>query len=246
MSATTSAAREAVPDTRRAAGRPAPDGSAAPARPARVVALTAEERRALRRALRLLDLDRRRFVLAVIAGSLGLGSAVALSATAAWLIARASQMPPVLELGVAAVAVRTFGIARGLMRYVERLISHDVALRGMATLRERVYTTLADAPTDVVSGLRRGDVLARTGADVDDVGDVVVRAVLPAVVAAVVGVGTVVLVGWLHLGVGAVLAACLLLAGVVGPLLSMRGARLDELAQVEARTDLTAGAMTMV
>ncbi len=246
MSATTSAAREAVTDTRRAAGRPAPDGSAAPARPARVVALTAEERRALRRALRLLDLDRRRFVLAVIAGSLGLGSAVALSATAAWLIARASQMPPVLELGVAAVAVRTFGIARGLMRYVERLISHDVALRGMATLRERVYTTLADAPPDVVSGLRRGDVLARTGADVDDVGDVVVRAVLPAVVAAVVGVGTVVLVGWLHLGVGAVLAACLLLAGVVGPLLSMRGARLDELAQVEARTDLTAGAMTMV
>ena len=35
-----------------------------------------------------------------------------LSATAAWLIARASQMPPILELGVASVAVRTFGISR--------------------------------------------------------------------------------------------------------------------------------------
>src|SRR5690606_16529099 len=120
-----------------------------------VLALTPAERHALRRSVDLLDLDRRRFALAVLAGTAGLGSAVALSATSAWLIARASQMPPVLELGVASVAVRTFGIARGLMRYVERLVSHDVALRGMATLRERVYTTLADAPTDVVSGLHR-------------------------------------------------------------------------------------------
>jgi len=211
-----------------------------------LLALSPGERRALRRAVDLLDLDRWRFLLAVLAGTAGLGSAVALSATAAWLIARASQMPPVLELGVASVAVRTFGISRGLMRYVERLVSHDVALRGMATLRERVYTTLADAPTDVVSGLRRGDVLARTGADVDAVGDVVVRGILPAAVAGVVGVGTVALVAWLHLGIGAVLAACLLLAGVAGPLLSMRAARLDELAQVEARTELSAGALAMV
>lgn len=208
--------------------------------------LSPAERRALRRAVDLLDLDRWRFVLAVLAGTAGLGSAVGLSATAAWLIARASQMPPVLELGVASVAVRTFGIARGVMRYVERLVSHEVALRGMATLRERVYTTLADAPTDVVSGLRRGDVLARTGADVDAVGDVVVRSLLPAAVAAVVGVGTVTLVAWLHVGIGAVLAACLLLAGVVGPLLSVRAARLDELAQARERSELTAGAMAMV
>ncbi|WP_152190916.1 thiol reductant ABC exporter subunit CydC [Georgenia satyanarayanai] len=212
----------------------------------RLLPLSPAERRALRRAVDLLDLDRWRFLLAVLAGTAGLGSAVGLSATAAWLIARASQMPPVLELGVASVAVRTFGIARGLMRYVERLVSHEVALRGMATLRERVYTALADAPTDVVAGLRRGDVLARTGADVDAVGDVVVRALLPAAVAAVVGVGTVTLVAWLHLGVGAVLAACLLLAGLGGPLLTVRAARLDELAQARARTELTAGAMAMV
>ncbi|QDB79822.1 thiol reductant ABC exporter subunit CydC [Georgenia wutianyii] len=211
-----------------------------------VVALTPAERRALRRAVDLLDLNRWRFVLAVLAGTAGLGSAVALSATSAWLIARASQMPPVLELGVASVAVRTFGISRGLMRYVERLVSHDVALRGMATLRERVYTTLADAPTDVVSGLQRGEMLTRTGADVDSVGDIVVRGLLPAAVAAAVGVGTVTLVAWLNPAIGAVLAACLLIAGLVGPLLSMRAARLDELAQAEARSDLSSGAMTML
>ncbi|WP_454778278.1 thiol reductant ABC exporter subunit CydC [Georgenia muralis] len=224
----------------------------APAPPAppvvadRPVVLPADERRALRRAVGLLALDRVRLLWAVLAGSAGLGSAVALTATSAWLIARASQMPPVLELSVAAVAVRTFGISRAVLRYLERLASHLVALRGMAALRETVYRRLAAGRTDAVAGLRRGDLLARTGADVDAVGDVVVRALLPAVVAAVVGVGSVVLVAWLHPGAGAVLAVCLVVAGVLGPWLSMRAARLAEHAQVLARGELAATAMTMV
>ncbi|TRW46326.1 thiol reductant ABC exporter subunit CydC [Georgenia yuyongxinii] len=208
--------------------------------------MPATERRALRRALTLLDLDRVRLLWAILAGSAGLGSAVALSACAAWLIARASQMPPVLELSIASVAVRMFGISRGLMRYLERLASHEVALRGMASLREHVYRTLADGRTDAVAGLRRGDLLARTGADVDAVGDVVVRAILPAAVAAVVGLGSVVLVGWQHIGIGAVLAGCLLVAGLVGPWLTMRAARLSEHAQILARAELSVTAQTMV
>ena len=67
----------------------------------------------LRRAVRLLDLDPRRFALALLLGTLALGCAVALAAVSAWLIARASQMPPVLQLSVATVAVRAFGIGRG-------------------------------------------------------------------------------------------------------------------------------------
>ncbi|NMR19479.1 thiol reductant ABC exporter subunit CydC [Cellulomonas fimi] len=208
--------------------------------------LPAAERRALRRAVALLDLDRRGFLWAVLAGSAALGSAVALSATAAWLIARASQMPSVLALSVASVAVRTFGISRALLRYLERLASHRVALRGMATLREGLYRTLADGRPDGLAGVKRGDLLVRTGADVDAVGDVVVRALLPAAVAAVVGVGSVVLVGWLHLGIGAVLAVCLASAGLVGPWLSMRSARLSEHAQTQARGELGATAMTLV
>lgn len=224
----------------------APAPPAPPAVADRPGVLPADERRALRRAVGLLALDRVRLLWAVLAGSAGLGSAVALTATSAWLIARASQMPPVLELSVAAVAVRTFGISRAVLRYLERLASHLVALRGMAALRETVYRRLAAGRTDAVAGLRRGDLLARTGADVDAVGDVVVRALLPAVVAAVVGVGSVVLVAWLHPGVGAVLAVCLLVAGVLGPWLSMRAARLAEHAQVLARGELAATAMTMV
>jgi len=84
-------------------------------------ALSADERRSLRRAVGLLNLDRSRFILAVVAGTAGMASAVSLSGVAAWLIARASQMPDVVALGVAPVAVRLFGISRSVLRYCERL-----------------------------------------------------------------------------------------------------------------------------
>lgn len=208
--------------------------------------LTRSQWRALTRALGLLDLAWSRVWLAVVTGALGLGSSVALTATSAWLIARASQMPHVLDLTVAAVGVRTFGISRSVLRYAERIVSHGVALRGMAALREQVYVRLADSPVETVAGLRRGDLLVRTGADVDAIGDLVVRALLPAAIALVVGTGTVAVVAWLSPASGLILLACLLLAGTLGPLLHARAARASELAQVEERAALAATALTMV
>ena len=206
--------------------------------------LTPVERRALRRAVRLLELDRTRFALAVLIGTLGLASAIALSGTAAWLIARASRMPDLVALGVAPVMVRLFGICRAVLRYCERLVSHDTALRGMTALRTRLYEALAASRADVVAGLRRGDVLARVGADVDAVGDLVVRAWLPAAVAAGTGALTALAVGLIHPPAGLVLGACLLLAGIAGPLVTMRSARAAELARTERAADLSAALLT--
>lgn len=208
--------------------------------------LTRPERRALRRVVRLLDVERPGFVLSVALGSLGLGSAIALAATSAWLIARAAQMPPVLYLTVAAVSVRLFGIMRALMRYLQRLASHRVALRGMDSLRQNLYASLASAPVDRVAALQRGDVLARTGADVDEVGDLVVKSLLPACVTLVVGVGTCVGVALASPAAASILLACLLVSGLVTPLITLHSARLAEAASRAARTDLAATTMTIM
>lgn len=198
------------------------------------------------RAVRLLGVSRRRVALAILTGSAGLGSAVALAAVSAWLIARASQMPPVMYLTVATVAVRALGVSRGVLRYLERLASHDVALRGMATLRERLYARLADADPRKLLSLRRGDLLARVGADVDAVGDVVVRGLLPIAVAAVVSLGSAILVGVFLPTAGLALAAALVVAGVVGPWWATRAARTAEVRSVQARADLAAGVVTVL
>ncbi|WP_136519488.1 thiol reductant ABC exporter subunit CydC [Cellulomonas telluris] len=205
--------------------------------------MSAPDRGTLRRAVRLLDVDARRVALAVLLGTLALGCAVALAAVSAWLIARASQMPPVLTLSVATVAVRTFGIGRGLLRYLERLVSHDVALRGMVALRTTLYARLAAGRPEAVLAVRRGDLLARVGADVDAVGDVVVRGLLPAAVAAVLGVGTSVAMALFWPPAGLALALCLVLAGVVAPWATARGARRAEERGVQARADMTATAL---
>lgn len=201
--------------------------------------LTPTERRALGRVLNLLDVDRRGFALSVLLGVVGLGSSIALAATSAWLIARASQHPPVLYLTVAATSVRMFGVLRALMRYLQRLASHKVALAGMDSLRYSLYSILAHGPVNRVAQLQRGDLLARTGADVDAVGDFVVKALLPTVVATLVGAGTVVGISLISPAAGLILALCLLVSGVVAPLITMRSARIAELSTQEARTRMS-------
>jgi ATP-binding cassette subfamily C protein CydC len=192
------------------------------------------------RAVRLLEVRPRRVALSIVTGVASLGSAVALSGVSAWLIARAAQMPLFQTLAVAAVAVRLFGISRGVLRYVERLVSHDVALRGMATLRTRLYERLsAGSPAGLLT-LRRGDLLARVGADVDAVGDVVVRGLLPMGVALVLGIGSSVAMALFLPSAGLALALCLVLAGVVAPWWAQRTARGVERDSAQARAELAA------
>ncbi|MFC9515029.1 thiol reductant ABC exporter subunit CydC [Nocardiaceae bacterium NPDC056970] len=184
--------------------------------------------RDLVRAIRLLDLEPRRVLAAIAAGVATLGSALALAALSAWLITKAWQMPPVLDLTVAVVAVRALGISRGLFRYLERLATHDAALRGTTSARTMIYRRLADGDPAAAAGLRRGDLLARTGADVDALGDVVIRAVVPIAVAVVMALSAVVLLGLISPAAALVLAVALAVSGILAPWLSARAARLAE------------------
>ncbi|WP_433681235.1 ATP-binding cassette domain-containing protein [Nocardia sp. CA-119907] len=111
----------------------------------------------LRRMWALLELSPWRIAVAIGWGVLALGSGLGLAALAAWLIARAWQMPPVLDLSVAVVAVRALGISRGLARYLERLATHDVALRAMTTARTTVYRTLAHSNIWMRHAIRHSD-----------------------------------------------------------------------------------------
>ena len=119
-----------------------------------------------------------RLGLATVLGGLASASGVALTATAGWLIVRAAEHPAILTLTVAMVGVRFFGLARPGLRYVERLKSHDAALRMLADERVAVY----DAIVPLVPGRlgrRRGDVLAAVVDDVDAVLDRELRVRIP-------------------------------------------------------------------
>ena len=169
-----------------------------------------------------------RLMLALVLGVLSLGSALALAGVSAWLITRAWQMPPVLDLSVAVVAVRALGISRGVLGYCQRLASHDTALRAAADTREALYRRLADAPVDVAMRLHSGELVARIGASVDELSDVLVRAVLPIAVAALLSVAAVATIAVISPISAVVLALCLVIAGVAAPWLAARAASAAE------------------
>ncbi|WP_040422107.1 thiol reductant ABC exporter subunit CydC [Actinopolymorpha alba] len=181
-----------------------------------------------------------RLALAVLAGLAAAASAVALMATSAWLIARAAEHPPVLVLMVAIVAVRAFGLARGVLRYVERLVSHDAAYRLLGGTRARAYTRLERLAPNGLSAFRSGDLMTRLVTDVDGILDVVLRAALPVVVAALTGAATAALLGVLlpAAGVVATVAVGLALLGV--PWLVARTSRQADRALAPERGRLAA------
>ena len=208
--------------------------------------LTRSESAALRRCISMLQVSRSGFALSLLLGVTALGAAIALGGTAAWLIARASQQPPVLYLTVAATSVRLFGVSRALARYLSRLASHKVALTGMDNLRNNLYDELAAAPGTKLSTLRRGDLMTRAGADVDEVGNVVVKTLLPALVAAIVGVGTVGVITIISPAAGIILALSLVVSGIIAPALIARSVRLAETQGADARTDIAATSLAIL
>ena len=208
--------------------------------------LTRSESVALRRCLSMLQVSRSGFALSLLLGVTALGAAIALGGTAAWLIARASQQPPVLYLTVAATSVRLFGVSRALARYLSRLASHKVALTGMDNLRNNLYDELAAAPGTKLSTLRRGDLMTRAGADVDEVGNVVVKTLLPALVAAIVGVGTVGVITVISPAAGIILAISLVVSGIIAPAIIARSVRLAESQGADARTDIAATSLAIL
>jgi ATP-binding cassette subfamily C protein CydCD len=178
---------------------------------------------------------RGRLLLALLLGSLALGSAVGLMATSGWLISRASQQPPVLYLMVAVTATRAFGIGRAVFRYAERLVSHDAVLRMLADTRVAVYRRLERLAPAGLRTTRRGDLLSRLVADVDALQDYWLRWLLPAGAAVVVSAASVAFTAWLLPEAGAVLAVGLLAAGAGVPLITGAVARRAERRLAPAR-----------
>ncbi|MFZ4269955.1 thiol reductant ABC exporter subunit CydD [Streptomyces arboris] len=198
------------------------------ARPGRVLARVREAAGA----------QRGQLALALLLGSLAVGSAVGLMAVSGWLISRASEQPPVLYLMMAVTATRAFGIGRAVFRYAERLASHDAVLKLLAELRVAVYRGLERVAPAGLRTVRRGDLLSRLVADVDALQDYWLRWLLPAGTALTVSVAAAGFTGWLLPEAGVILAVGLLVAGAGVPLVSGAVARRTERQLAPARAAL--------
>jgi ATP-binding cassette, subfamily C, bacterial CydC len=193
----------------------------------------------LRRLFTLAEVPRTRIALAVTLGTATVVFGVGLMATAGFLISRAAERPAVLSLTVAIVGVRFFGLTRPLARYFERLTSHDVAFRALGQARVRVYERLERlAPTQLDSD-RHGDLLTRLVSDVDSLQNLHLRGFAPPLVALCASTAAVGATAAFLPEAALVLAAGLLLGGVVVPMTSAMLSRRGSRGRARARGELT-------
>jgi ATP-binding cassette subfamily C protein CydCD len=181
-----------------------------------------------------------RLVVAAVLGALAAASGVALTATAGWLIVQASTHPPVLTLMVAIVGVRTFGLARPALRYLERLLSHDVALRMLAGRRASVYDVLVPLVPGRLGGRQRGDVLATIVEDVDSLLDRHLRVRAPLVTYGLVAVLAAGFATWVLPPAGLVTALVVTAGGALAFGVSRAGVARAEHEHLARRADLSA------
>ena len=204
---------------------------------------TTPARRPLLRLLLLARPMRRELLFAVLAGAVGCGCGVALLATAGFLLARASQHPNIVAISIAVVLVRALSVGRGLLRYLERLFSHDVAFRVLADVRVAIYRgleRLAPAGLDPRTAFRSGDMLTRLISDVDATQDLFIRGIAPPLTAALVGAGATTAMLLIFAPAAGVLAAGLLAAGVMVPVVTAASARRAARLAAPARGELGA------
>jgi|tagenome__1003787_1003787.scaffolds.fasta_scaffold20959159_2 thiol reductant ABC exporter CydC subunit len=177
---------------------------------------------------RLVDLSgasRPRLAVVVCLGAIATSLGIALIATSGYLISRAAQRPPVLALTVTIVIVRFLGLTRPLARYLDRLVSHDLALRSLGTIRSRFVARIEPLAPGQLDGFRRGDLVARMVGDVDRLDGLYVRGLCPPLSGLAVAVVCVVAAAVMLPAAGMMLAAGLAIAGLAVPALAARWSR---------------------
>lgn len=166
---------------------------------------------------------RRRMRAATLLGALAALSGAALIAAATYLIARAAERPPLLELTLSIVAVRTFAITRAAARYGERLATHDAALGALARLRSALFEWIEPLSPGALGDRTSAGLLSRAVEDVEGVGDVIVRSRVPGRVALIAAAACLITVLAVVPVAGLVLAAVVVLAGMAGVGLARAG-----------------------
>jgi thiol reductant ABC exporter CydC subunit len=193
----------------------------------------------VRRLVALADVPLGRALVSLTLGVLAVGFGVALMATAGYLISRAAEQPEILTLTTIIVTIRFLALARPLARYLERLVSHDLALRALGRIRSTVYERIEPLAPAELDAFRRGDLVSRLVADVDALQGLYLRGLGPPIIAAVVGTLCVIAMAIALPAAALALALGLLVGGLAIPLLAGRLGRFVGRRQAVARGELS-------
>lgn len=116
--------------------------------------------------------------------TLTLGAVVALASLAAGvaLMASAGHYVAAAALGISLIVplfLEIVGLARVVLRYLERLVTHDATFRALAELRLWFFRGLSRSAAGGLGYRRSGDVLARLVNDIEALDGILLRILIP-------------------------------------------------------------------
>lgn len=163
-----------------------------------------------------------RFAVIIALGVLTVLCASSLTFTSGYLISKSALRPEnILLVYVPIVLVRTFGIGRAVVHYVERLVGHDAVLRILSQMRERMYRILEPQAMFLRSRFRTGDLLSTLADDIEQLQNVYLRTVFPGAVGLVAYAACIAALGWFDLPFALFIGLLLLLLIAVLPWVSL-------------------------
>ena len=175
--------------------------------------------------------------LALLLGLVAAVFAGALMFTSGYMISLAATLPfTVLAVHVPSLYVRIFGVGKPSIGYLERLISHDWALRMTSELRRRLYRAVDLAPAATRSAKKMGELLGLLAEDIEHVQNLYLRTVFPLAIAWALYVLLVAVLGLFSLPVALALAVLLGIVVFALPAVSVcvNGVRLEKAKAVKA------------
>lgn len=117
------------------------------------------------------------------------------------------------------------GFLRGICRYLEQYLNHDIAFRLLATLRDTIFETIRRLGPAKLTGKNSGDLVTATTSDVEALEVFFAHTISPVLIAAGTTVVTVVYLGQQQLFLALLLLVGQLMVGVVLPVIGYRGSR---------------------
>ena len=128
----------------------------------------------------------KKFFPAILANVAAALSEILLMASSAWLIASAALHPPLSALSVGITLVRTAGISRAVLRYVDRFVSHKIIFKLLDDLRQKIFLQTAQIFPLKSGRSHEGELLHSLTVSADLRKDFLPRVVLPLSTAALV------------------------------------------------------------
>ncbi len=164
----------------------------------------------------------------ILAVLLALGTILAgigLMTSSGYLVSRSAERPMIVDLFMVTAAVRFFGISRAVVRYFERVVSHDLTFKILLRIRTTFYKRLDAFSQKWLMNKRPGELLTGMTSDIETMQNVYLRILAPVVVSVVICSITFALLLFFDAALALVVLAIFVINGLAIPALALHLAR---------------------